>query len=274
MHPSETVDLLRRTRHVEGWLSFEAAMLFSWIDEIQKRNDVRGDLFEIGVHHGKSAVLLGRMLRGDETLGVCDLFGEQSANISHSGVGDREIFERNMRLALGPISISVFAAASNLLTPQQIGINHRFFHIDGGHNCEEALADLRLARGACHEDAVIVVDDPFRMEWPGVTEAVCRFLNETADYRPVLVGFNKLLLVNEVSADLYATEFDKEAEQKRHNIVYPWELKSLPFVGSLMRIFYIPSYLSYDSSRARLARFWRVSRMAQMPLIGSIARFG
>ena len=33
-------------------------MLFAWIDEMQRRNGIAGDIFEIGCHHGKSSALL------------------------------------------------------------------------------------------------------------------------------------------------------------------------------------------------------------------------
>jgi hypothetical protein len=45
---------------------------------------VEGHLFEVGVHHGRSAVLLSQLARRGERLGVCDLFGEQGHNVSVS----------------------------------------------------------------------------------------------------------------------------------------------------------------------------------------------
>jgi hypothetical protein len=48
---------------------------------------VVGDLFEIGVHHGRSALLLSHMARTGEWVRVCDLFGAQSDNVSSSGGG-------------------------------------------------------------------------------------------------------------------------------------------------------------------------------------------
>ena len=173
MQPADVRTITRRTRRVEGWFSAEAAGLFGLLDEAQRAAGVEGHLFEIGVHHGRSAVLLSQLARPGERLGVCDLFGEQTQNVSASGSGNRAIFEGNMAaLAPGFDRLDVFATASDQLTPDRIGGPYRLFHIDGGHLREEALSDLRLAAGALHERGAIVVDDPFSVAWPGVTEGI------------------------------------------------------------------------------------------------------
>ena len=117
-------------------------MLFAWIDEIQKTNGIEGDVFEIGVHQGKSAVLLGSMLDPKrEKLAVCDLFEDQGQNVSGSGFGNRHLFERNMASCL-PVGVrtQIFSRSSSKLTPEETGTNYRLFHVDGGHTVEESLA--------------------------------------------------------------------------------------------------------------------------------------
>ena len=52
-----------------------------------------------------------------------------------------------------------------------------FFHIDGGHNPDEALHDLHLAASSTITQAAIVIDDPLTPVWPGVAEAIFRFLD-------------------------------------------------------------------------------------------------
>jgi len=59
-------DYLDQTRDVEGWFFPIDAHLFAIFDEIQKREGIRGNLFEIGVHHGKTALFLSRMAAPDE----------------------------------------------------------------------------------------------------------------------------------------------------------------------------------------------------------------
>ena len=269
MQPDQVAELVQKTRHVQGWFSFEAAMLFAWINQIQTKNGVVGDIFEIGVHHGKSAVLLALMIQGErEVLGICDLFGEQSQNLSGSGGGNRAIFEANMRsFCGGRLPGRILAKPSQDIDPNEIGRKHRFFHIDGGHNADEALNDLKLAATVTLKEGVIVVDDPFRPEWPGVSEAIVEFLAADPRYCGVLVGFNKMIIVRRDFATLYASEFDRAEEHELHNILYPWHMKVLPFSNYPLRIFYIPTYLSPASARARLAKFRRVSKWGRLPVV-------
>lgn len=275
MNPQAVVQLVRRTRDVEGWLSLEAALLFGWIDDIQRKAGIVGDIFEIGVHHGKSAVVLGAMTNPQrEVLAICDLFGQQGQNTSGSGSGKRELFEENMRrFVSSTLPLRIFPMLSTDLSVREIGTNYRFFHIDGGHNCDEALNDLKLASLATRSDGVIVLDDPFRPEWPGVSEAICRFLADSNKDRAVLVAFNKLIIVKEASVSLYTREFDHVGEREKYNIVYPWQMKALPFFGQPLRIFYIPSFLSHDSVRAKLARFRSGSNLGRLPLVGTVTAF-
>ena len=182
MKPLVAMEAAARCRQIHGWFSFEAALLFAWIDEVQRQMGVSGDLFEIGVHRGRSAVLLSHMLGGNEALGVCDLFGEQVGNVSRSGAGDRAEFNSNMRrFGKAHDRLQVFAKPSSQLSPDEIGARYRFFHIDGGHNADEALGDLRLSAACTRPEGAILIDDPFRSEWPGVTEAVIRFLDSTPE---------------------------------------------------------------------------------------------
>lgn len=234
----------KSTKSIEGWFSSSAAYLFGWIDEIQKRHSITGNLFEIGCHHGKSAQLLGRMTDTEtERLSVCDLFGQQAGNVSRSGCGDLATFELNMQpVKARGVDYQVFQKNSTQLTKSEIGHDYRFFHVDGGHNPDEALADLRLAAQCLCADGVIVLDDPFRTEWPGVTEALIRFLDEHDDFESLLVGCNKIIITQKCAIDIYASVLENKVEQKKASFGFPWKIKILPFHNSNLRILYIPDY--------------------------------
>lgn len=244
MLPVNVKRYTKASNHIEGWFSNDAARLFGWIDEIQKANDIHGDLFEIGCHHGKSAQLLGTMANPNmESLSVCDLFGQQSDNVSRSGAGDRSIFETNMK----PVSdigtaYRIFQKNSVELTPEEIGTGYRFFHIDGGHNPDEALADLQLAAQCLSDKGVIVLDDPFRVEWPGVTEGLLRFLDEQDDFESIVVGCNKIIVTRKSASQTYLREFESDIAKDATGFGYPWKIKSLPFHSANLRILYVPDY--------------------------------
>jgi hypothetical protein len=264
MQPSDAREIAKASRDIHGW--FEAYGLFALIDSTQRAAGVRGDLFEIGAHHGKSAVMLGRMATETETVGVCDIFAEQDSNVSGSGSGDRAIFQHNMgRLAPGR-GLRVHQCLSSELTAEQVG-PARFFHVDGGHLIEEALSDLRLGAEVTLDRGAMVIDDPFRIEWPGVTEAIVGFLTERDDWAPVVVGFNKLVLCRRPSLGLYSTTVQSDTVWSYID-ARVYERKRLPLAGTETTIFYVPTYRQvpallpavartrwlYDSVRRRLRR--------------------
>ncbi len=249
MNPTLARQTAKLSKDIPGWFSQEASMLFAWIDEIQKRNNIKGDCFEIGCHHGKSALMLATMLDvGSEKLSVCDLFGQQADNVSRSGNGDLDAFNLNMqqRRQAG-VGINIFQKNSADLTVEEIGNNYRVFHVDGGHNPDEALIDLKLAADSTIESGVIVLDDPFRMEWPGVTEALIRFLDERPDYRAIMTGFNKLVLAREKWSGIYLAALESDEQRKEYGFSYPWRVKQMPFHNTELRVFYVPDYLQRKS---------------------------
>jgi len=247
-------------------------MLFAWIDEIQKSHGIEGDIFEIGVHHGKSAVLLGSLLDpGREELAVCDLFEDQGQNVSGSGFGQRHLFERNMASCLpGGIKVRIFSRSSSKLTPEETGTNYRLFHVDGGHTPEEALGDLRFAARVTIAEGVIAVDDPLTPVWPGVAEAIFRFLSEDRRFCALVAAFNKLLLVQRDSAQLYAQALDSEESQATYGLGYPWHSKVTPFMEHPMRVFFVPTSVRPHSIRTKLIRSYHRHRW--LAPLASLAR--
>lgn len=199
-----TPDAVRRylddTRAVEGWFFPVDAYLFGFIDEVQRRESIEGNLFEIGVHHGKTAIFLARMRRSSEMLGVCDVFDQQELNVDRSGEGNRAIFERN----LAGHELRVFAKLSSELTVGDTTSSCRFFHIDGGHRAEDVMNDLEIAARALLPDGVVAVDDLFNPNWPGVGEGFYRFIAARSDvFAPILIGGNKVLLARPEAAAKY-----------------------------------------------------------------------
>ncbi len=194
MKKQDVRDYLQATANIKGWFFPIDASLFGAIDEIQKLEDIRGNLFEIGVHHGKSTVLLARMARAGEVVGACDIFEAQDLNRDASGKGDKDIFLGNVR-AFGQVAeLNVFAKSSQALTVEDTG-QCRFFHIDGGHWPAIVMSDLATADRALGPGGVIAVDDVFNPSWPGVGEGFYRYMAENPGRLvPILIGANKVFL--------------------------------------------------------------------------------
>jgi SAM-dependent methyltransferase len=205
---------LLETRDVEGWFFPVDAYLFGLIDEIQRGEGIAGHLFEIGVHHGKTALFLARMAREGERVGVCDVFEQQELNRDRSGEGSRELFLRNMRALAGldDAHLRVFARESSTLTPEDTTTRCRFFHIDGGHRPEDVMNDLAVAERALLPDGVVALDDLFNPNWPGVGEGFYRFIAAQPDvFVPILIGGNKVLFTRPNAVGRYEGHWDEVA---------------------------------------------------------------
>jgi SAM-dependent methyltransferase len=206
MNKLAVADYLKATRSVEGWFFPIDATLFGMIDEIQKREGISGNLFEIGVHHGKTSIALARMAAPGESVGVCDVFERQELNADNSGEGSRELFETNMRLhgRLPADELHIFAKRSDGLTPEETTTGCRFFHIDGGHRAEDVVADLTTASRALRPDGVVVLDDVFNPNWPGVGEGYYQFHSEQREvFVPIVIGGNKVFFARPAAAEIY-----------------------------------------------------------------------
>ena len=264
MRPNQARQIAKDSRDIQGW--FEAHGLFALIDTAQRDAGVGGDLFEIGAHHGKSAVMLGQMAAGTETVGVCDIFGAQDRNVSGSGSGDRVTFQRNMERFSPGRQLQLHECLSTDLTAEQIG-PCRFFHVDGGHLAEEARSDLELGAEVTVDGGAIVIDDPYRIEWPGVTEAIVTFLTEHPDWAPVALGFNKLVLCRRPALGLYAAAVDSD-DAWSYIDPHVFVRKRLPLVGTETTIFYVPTYrqsvrLQRATARARWLHSTVLSRVGR-----------
>jgi hypothetical protein len=206
MHLEKLHQYLSIKEQIPGWFSNGAARLFGWIDFIQKREGIKGNLFEIGVHYGKSTVLVAFMTDSlVEKLAVCDVFDLFEKNVSASGKGNKSKFLENLRRYVGSAEfLTVYEKSSAELKPEEIGTNNRFFHIDGGHSAEETLSDLTIAETSIIEEGMVVIDDYFNSVWPGVSEGVARFMFERPGRLvPFGVGFNKVFFCKPSQREWY-----------------------------------------------------------------------
>lgn len=123
------------------------AKLFCFFNQMQVRHGITGDIFEIGVHEGKSACLLAHFINPDrEMLHVNDIFEQQEYNVSGSGLGCYETFMCNIKRVVGDMDfLRVHKKPSQHLTLKDVSKPVRLFHIDGGHSYRETFNDLSFA---------------------------------------------------------------------------------------------------------------------------------
>jgi hypothetical protein len=207
MKKADVAAYLESTAKVEGWLLPIDAYAIAMFDEIQRRENIAGNLFEIGAHHGKTSMLLAHTASIDETVGVCDVFEDE---------GGQEAFLANMSrfTEIPPERLSVFAKRSAALTADETTTRCRFFHIDGGATAEDVFADLVTADRAVMPDGVLAVDDVFNANWPGVSEGFYNFLTTRPDaFVPIFIGGNKVYLTRPEAAAIYEKHWSGEDAQ-------------------------------------------------------------
>jgi hypothetical protein len=185
-------------RTVDGWGVDDALIrLFLALDRAQRANGVSGNLLEIGVHHGRTFILLALMAADGERAHAIDLFEDQARNLDHSGLGDSGAFADNMRRHAPGAAYMTHAGDSLFLDFAAVGIGAvRFAHIDGAHYVDAVVSDLTKVQEVMVPGGVVVVDDFLHSGFPGVGEGCHRYLLGAMPRRlvPFAVGRNKLFL--------------------------------------------------------------------------------
>ncbi|MFE4701827.1 class I SAM-dependent methyltransferase [Streptomyces sp. NPDC056738] len=186
-----------RLDDVPGWFPVLDQMLFEWFLDRQESSGVRGDLLEVGVYMGKSAIFLGRHLQDTERYTVCDLFegsAPDDANRAEStksyGALTRRAFEENY-LSFHDALPRVLQGPSSVVPAEVAAGSCRFVHIDASHLYEHVYDDIGAAREALLPGGIVVLDD-FRSEHtPGVSVAVWEAVL-TRGLRPLCLSTQKL----------------------------------------------------------------------------------
>src|SRR5579885_3430206 len=98
MQPSFLQEHLKAFQRIEGWFSYDAALLFMAYNQLRARTAPPGNVLEIGVHHGLSTIAVAALRGEGSRLVAIDLFEKlQDRNVSRSGLGVRSLFEENLR---------------------------------------------------------------------------------------------------------------------------------------------------------------------------------
>ncbi len=178
------------------------------VDRVQKSLDVKGNVAEIGVHHGRLFILLLLICREGETGLAIDLFSDQEHNLDKSGKGDEQIFRANLaKYARGKVA-RVHAGDSTLLTGPEVkrlaGGPVRIFSVDGGHTEGVTFSDLVTAQDSLVDEGVVILDDCFNEAWPDVASGVARYMAQPSrEMVPFAVGGNKTLFCRPPFAAMY-----------------------------------------------------------------------
>ena len=185
-------------RLVTGFLEPEILLVLDVLNSAQRAKQVSGAVAEIGVHHGKLFIGLSLLQRGGEKSVAIDIFGDQELNVDGSGHGNLDKFRNNVKLWSSMDDVVIHQGDSTKLEPQKLaelaGGDIRFFSVDGGHTEEIVFSDMKLAEATLADGGVVIADDVFNEQWPGVAVGTLRYLEDGAKLAPFVIGFNKVVL--------------------------------------------------------------------------------
>jgi Methyltransferase domain len=193
---------------IDGWLLDYAALTTMRLLDYQHDIGAKGCLVEIGVYKGKyfSVLLRSGTLNKEDVFGIDTFFYsselELKANLNR--------YTPECRFTIIPVSSRTFIARELLSTFG--GNNARFFSIDGSHESDDVLWDLRLAEDLISAEGVISVDDFMNYTAIGVNEGVHRFFSLQRNVVPFAMLANKLFLCRPHMANNYKCALERFAD--------------------------------------------------------------
>lgn len=245
---------------IPGWFNAEDAAVLVAIDLQQKRAGLFGDVMEIGSYLGKSAILLGYLLRPDENLLVCDVFEESVAEglarvdqERHYRDLTKERFLANYRMFHNRDPDVVVDSSLNLRKRRDVSARFRLVHVDGAHIYDVVRHDVDTARLSLCDGGIAVFDD-IRTS-PAVAAAVWPFI-ETG-MRPLFITAQKLYVTwSPVALDLDAVADALPAPTEEREIagIRVLEIGELTAAASARRAWASPVISSGSQPTARRIR--------------------
>lgn len=182
--------------NVEGWVEQPLLETFTHLDESINQD---GGVAEIGVHHGRFYLLLNAMVYDSMSYAI-DIFDDQHLNVDGSGNGSLSAFKNNLsnydrHRGNNTNIIQGDSLDSKLNLVETIGKSTmKYFSIDGGHNPQHVVNDLKIAEQTIRNEGVVIVDDILHPCWMGVLEGTLEYLRSYPTLVPFSIGCNKLFL--------------------------------------------------------------------------------
>jgi predicted O-methyltransferase YrrM len=179
--PKTISQLTRLLDQVEGFIAPEAMAMWDILLDFQSADKITGGILEIGVYHGKSALLLGLHSAKKEPLFLVDLqdWGAKENVRRLTGKDAQYIVSNSSLIGEHP---EITSLAGKL----------RWIHIDGDHTSQGVRADLENCNRLLSDDGVICLDDFLNTSFPQVSAVTFEFLKDHPDeLKLFLCGYGK-----------------------------------------------------------------------------------
>lgn len=203
---------MKKFDKIEGWFDKPIINILDCINDYQKQNAIKGNIAEIGVYHGKSFVPLYLLAGNGESVLAVDVFEDQQFNYDGSGANcSFNKFMNNMNEYVGKNleKLIIYKTDSSKMKSDDYlkkcknNLKFRIISIDGCHRANETKIDLMNSSEALTTGGIIIVDDYFNKDWPGVSEGVGQFMNINKDLKPFFIGWNKMIFAHAEFAKAY-----------------------------------------------------------------------
>jgi methyltransferase family protein len=182
---------------VPGWFFPVSAAIWDTLLSYQVENNIRGNLMEIGVYKGKSAVMAALHSQANETCILVD-------PMPLDDVRQRIEYLVPQTQCQYLQEKSQYLLRYAFLT--EAARDFRWIHIDGEHTAEAVSNDLSIAETLLCDRGILAVDDFFSPSYPQITLAVFRFLEANPNRLAlILCGYNKGYLCRPKAAREYLT---------------------------------------------------------------------
>ena len=187
-------------KNVTGWFyPFDNIIFHEIMKNIQK--DIPGDVCELGVAFGKSAIAVSNYRKKTQKFYMYDFFNDDMRSQAEGNLNKYGTTE-NSELRVEDLY---------KLTADDIHFDNklRFLHIDSSHEFKAVLKDMTNFSTKVSDDGVIVMDDYNDSEYPGVNGGCILFLDRNPDWTMFAIGHNKAYLCKKEYHNFYVLELAK-----------------------------------------------------------------
>ena len=149
---------------IEGMLPHFAAAVLDAILSFQSKIGVAGNLVEMGVFRGKSAVLIGSHLKQSERFLLVDINDQIDYDAISSFSGNTDIFMRGTGKLQDSKHYQTYLGSA------------RFVHIDASHEYLATFQEMKMAEDMLTEFGIIVMDDFANLHYSQNAAAIFKYL--------------------------------------------------------------------------------------------------
>ena len=223
----------KEVNQIEGWfVGHELGIKNCWtilnaISNIQGS----GHFVEIGTYQGKRFVVFADLLKENETGLAVDIWGNYSTEFNHDFSGRCENGEQVLTNFIK--NVNNFNSSKNIRTlikdsrekntiekiKEALRWNKtnkvRIFSIDGNHSYPCTLNDLRIASELLSDDGIIIIDDYYNWDWPGVKTATDTWLLENKDYTCFYATHDMLIICKRIFYQKIIDSIQEDTECKK-----------------------------------------------------------